>query len=307
MGLYQRPSPSLHAHSYAKKALIQFQHVLQKRQNQPFPHIPIKYGAKKQYATEASKAPPLNKDNKKFVQKVCGKFLFYGRAVDSTLLTPISAIASQAANPTEDTMRQTHQLLDYLATQEKAVLTYNKSDMILAVHSDASYLSKPKARSRASRHFFLSTNAHIPPNNGAILNIAHVIKHVMASATEAELAALYIMAREAVYIRIILEELGHKQPPTPFQTDNAMADAVINGKVQPKRTKAMDVRFHWLGDRECQQQFRFFWHPGKQNYPDYWTKHHSAAHHINMLKKFITPLIVLETLNMKQQTTAKAA
>jgi hypothetical protein len=49
----------------------------------------------------------------------------------------------------------------------------------------------------------------------------------MSSATEAELAALYIMAREAVYIRIILEEMGHKQPPTPIQTDNAMADAFI--------------------------------------------------------------------------------
>ena len=68
----------------------------------------------------------------------------------------------------------------------------------------------------------------------------------MSSATKAELAGLYIMAREAVYIRIILEELGHKQPPTPLQTDNTMADAVINGKIQPKRTKAMDKRFHWL-------------------------------------------------------------
>jgi hypothetical protein len=37
----------------------------------------------------------------------------------------------------------------------------------------------------------------------------------MSSATKAELAGLYIMAHEAVYIRIILEELGHKQPPTP--------------------------------------------------------------------------------------------
>eukprot|EP00804_Cyclotella_cryptica_P024862 CCRYP_020550-RA/>CCRYP_020550-RA protein AED:0.49 eAED:0.56 QI:0/0/0/1/0/0/2/0/74 len=38
--------------------------------------------------------------------------------------------------------------------------------------------------------------AAIPPNNGAVLNITHIIKHAMASATEAELAALYIMARE---------------------------------------------------------------------------------------------------------------
>jgi hypothetical protein len=44
----------------------------------------------------------------------------------------------------------------------------------------------------------------------------------MASATEAELATLYIAAREAVHIRIILSELGHKQPATPLQTDNHM-------------------------------------------------------------------------------------
>jgi hypothetical protein len=150
------------------------------------------------------------------------------------LLTPISTIPSQAAAPTEEMLQQTKQLLDYLATQEEAVLTYNASKMRLAVHSNASYLSEPKARSRAGGHFFLSNNAKVPPKNGAVLNIAQVIKHVMSSATEAELVALYIMAREAVCIRIILEEMGHKQTPTPIQTDNAMADAVINGKVQPK-------------------------------------------------------------------------
>jgi hypothetical protein len=104
--------------------------------------------------------------------------LFYGRAVDGTVLTPISAIASQSANPTKDTLAHTKQLLNYLATQEDAVLAYHKSDMILAAHSDASYLTKPGARSRAGGHFFLSTNAEIPPNNGAILNIAHIIKHM---------------------------------------------------------------------------------------------------------------------------------
>jgi hypothetical protein len=83
-------------------------------------------------------------------------------------------------------------------------------------------------------HFFLSRNTTVPPNNGAILNIAHIIKNVMSSSTKAELAGLYIMACKAVYIRIILEELGHAQPPTQLQTDNAMTAGVINGKGQPK-------------------------------------------------------------------------
>ena len=204
-------------------------------------------------------------------------------------------------------MKQTRQFLDYLASQEDAVLTYNASDMKLAAHSDASYLSEPKARSRAGGHFFLSNGADIPPNNGAVLNIAHIIKHVMSSATEAELAALYIVAREAVYIRIILEELGHNQPPTPLQTDNAMADGVINGKVQPKRTKAMDMRFHWLRDRECQEQFRIYWRPGKLNYADYWTKHHPAKHHQNIRREFLTPQVALEMLRQEKQRVTHAA
>jgi hypothetical protein len=86
-------------------------------------------------------------------------------------------------------MQQTLQLLDNLATQEDAVLSYHASDMVLAIHGDTSYLSKPKAQSRAGGHFFLSRDTTVPPNNGAILNIAHIIKNVMLSATETELLA----------------------------------------------------------------------------------------------------------------------
>jgi hypothetical protein len=244
---------------YIEKALRQFQHPKPKTpQHAPFPTTPIKYGARTQYAKAPSTAPLLDQKGKKFIQQVCGKFLFLGRAVDPTLLCPISAIASHSSKPTVDTLQHTKQLLDYIATQDDAVLTYNASDMVLTIHSNVSYLSKPGARSRAGGHFFLSSNAEIPPNNGAVLNIAHIIKHVMASAIEAELAALYIMAREAVFIRIILEELGHTQPATPLQTDNSTAEGVVNGKVQPKRTKAMGMRFHWLRDRECQDQFHIY-------------------------------------------------
>jgi hypothetical protein len=305
---YDKRQVHLSMPGYKDKALKQFQHFKPATaQHAPFQCAIIKYGAKQQYAKQESTAAPLNSKDKKFIQRVCGKFLFLGRAVDSTLLCPISAIASQTSAPTTDTMQQTKQLLDYIASQDDAVITYNASDMVLAVHSDASYLSEPKARSRAGGHFFLSSSADIPPNNGAILNIAHIIKHVMASATEAELAALYITAREAVYIRIILEELGHKQPATPLQTDNAMAEAVCNGKIQPKRTKAMDMRFHWLRDRECQEQFRIYWRPGKSNYADYWTKHHPAKHHQNVRREFITPYLVLEMLRTQQRQLSAAA
>ena len=111
-----------------------------KKQNQPFPHTAIKYGAKIQYTKQDSMAPLINPTETKFIQKVCGNFLFYGRAVDSTVLTPINTIALQSAKPTKETLSHTNQLLDYLATQEDVVLTYNRSEMGMAVHSDTSYL-----------------------------------------------------------------------------------------------------------------------------------------------------------------------
>jgi hypothetical protein len=180
--------------------------------------------------------------------------------------------------------------------QEDAILSYHTSDMRLAVHSNTSYLSKPKAHSRAGGHFFLSSDTTIPPNNGTVLKIAHIIKNVMSSATDAEFAGPYIMVCKAVYIRVIIEELGCKQPPTSLQTDNAITDANINGKVQPKQTKAMDMRFHWLQYRTCQRQFRIYWRPGKLNYADYWTTYHPESHHHNMRKEFLVPYIVLEML-----------
>jgi hypothetical protein len=130
------------------------------------------------------KAPLLDDKAKWFIQQVCDKFLFLSRVVDSTLLCPISAIASQSSKPTEDTMRQTLQLLNNLVMQEDAVLFYHTSNMVLAVHSNASYLSKPKAQSWMGGHFFFSSNTTVPPNNGAILNVAHIIKNVMLSATK---------------------------------------------------------------------------------------------------------------------------
>ena len=42
-----------------------------------------------------------------------------------------------------------------------------------------------------------------------------------------------------------------------MQTDNTTALGVVNNNIQPRRTKAMDMRFHWLRNREAQRQFRF--------------------------------------------------
>ena len=95
--------------------------------------------------------------------------------------------------------------------------------------------------------------------------------------------------------------MGHPQPGTPIQTNNLTAEGVVNSKIQPKQTKAMDMRFHWLRDREAQGQFRIYWQPGKTNLADYVTKHHPPAHHVNVRSDFLTRVKELAEARRQRQ------
>jgi hypothetical protein len=298
---------------YVERALACFvRPIPSKPQHQPHKHIIPTYGATVQYAKPDDTSRRLLPAKKKFIQKVIGVFLYYGHAVDSTMVTALSAIASTQAAPTEETMVRCKLFLDNTATHKDVILTYRRSNMVvLTIHSNTSYLSKSKARSQAGGHFFLSSDTEDPINYGAVLNLAQIIKAVMSSAAEAELGALYINAREAVPQCQTLAEMNHKQPSTPMQTDNSTALGVVSNNIQPQCTKAMDMRFHWhwLQCHKAQRQFRFFWRPGPNNRADYWTKHHCAAQHIKKCPEILTPKIVLDILRAleKRAPTQSAA
>ncbi len=256
---------------YLQKMLRQFNNIVPiKRQDSPYPYTEPKYGAKQQFA-EYDTSAPVGNDKQKYVQKVTGKFNWYAQGVDATMLTPISALSAQQDKPTQVTMRRVQHFLDYAASKEPAVTTYCASDMVLAIHSDAGYLNEEGARSRAGGHHFLSENVANPSNNGAIYNEASTIKAVMSSIAEAKTGALYTNARKGV----------EEQNRTSSATDNSTAEGIINLQVQPKYTKAMDMRFHLLRDRGFnQKQFQFYWRPGTLQRGDYWKKHHPPSHQV---------------------------
>ena len=120
----------------------------------------------------------------------------------------LSTIAADQAAPTKNTLEKIDQLLDYAVSQEDAAITYHASDMVLAIHSDASYLSEPKARSRAGGHFLMSSDRQMPPNNGPVLTLCQIIRTAMSSACEAEIGAMYMNASQAVPARKNTREDG---------------------------------------------------------------------------------------------------
>jgi hypothetical protein len=268
---------------YVSNVLSKFQHDAPKHpQHTPSRYVTPVYGAKTQYATK-DETPPLTAHQCLTIQKVTGSVLYYARAVDPTVLMPLNDIATEQTKATEKTQAAKNQMLDYLATHPDATVRYHASDMILHIHSDASYLSVSNARSRLGGLFFLGNKSPEQETlNGSILNIAAVIKNVVSSAAESEVGACFHNAQSGAPLRVTLAELGHTQPPTPLRTDNSTAYDIVNETIKQKLSKAMDMRYHWLTDRVRQKQFDVYWRPGRENLGDYHTKHHSAQHHKDM-------------------------
>ena len=161
--------------NYVQKALKKLQHKLSLHpQSTPHQWIVPAFGAKQQHAPLEPPSPPLTQKEQKRVQTVVGTFLYYGRAVDSTILPAINDIASSQAMPTTKTNKQIEMLLDYyLATNPNATIRFYASDMILHEDSDAAYLVMPGAKSQVAGFYHLSnmpptTKTPNPFLNGAI-------------------------------------------------------------------------------------------------------------------------------------------
>eukprot|EP00804_Cyclotella_cryptica_P007704 CCRYP_001322-RA/>CCRYP_001322-RA protein AED:0.33 eAED:0.33 QI:0/0/0/1/0/0/2/0/410 len=215
----------------------------------------------------------------KRIQQIVEALLYYARAVNNTILLSLSVIASEQAHLTQLTYKCCHQLLDYCASHPDAVVRFKASGMVLNIHSDASYLSESNARSRIAGHFFLGS---VPIDktpiklNGAIYVLCGILKFVVASATEAELGALFLNCTEGKILQLVLQELGHAQRRTPTHCDNETASGIANDTVKKQRSCSTEMHFFWVTDQVNRRNFQIMWHPGQENLADYFTKHFDA-------------------------------
>ena len=211
----------------------------------PYPYQQIVYGQKVQKITPIDNTPLLNHKDAKYVQQVIGALSDYARTIDCTMLVTLSKLAHMQAKPTQLTLKLIQHLLDYCATNPNATIWYKPSDMILKIHSDASYLSEPHARSQCGGHFYLGSKPvqQYTPNE-AVLNTTNKIQTVVTS--EAEYVSLCNNAKICIPMQHTLIEIGNPQPPTPIQKDNTTAVGIANDSIKQKYSKALDLCWHWL-------------------------------------------------------------
>ena len=90
--------------NYVHKKLVEYSHEKPKRaQYCPYAPSPVRYGKESNLTIPEEISPPATEDEKKYIQRVLGSFLYYARAIDLTILHAQSAITSEQAKPTKQT------------------------------------------------------------------------------------------------------------------------------------------------------------------------------------------------------------
>ena len=118
--------------------------------------------------------------------------------------TTVGTISTNTSDhPYEILEKKMNQLLDYAQSHPNAGIKYVASQMHLWVHTDTSYLTESKARSRAGVYYYLSDKPKYPvtsttpdpPHNGSIHILCKIIDVVMSSAQEAEISVAFLMQK----------------------------------------------------------------------------------------------------------------
>ena len=145
--------------NYVQHALHRLQHSLPKRlQHAPQRHNKPVYGQRIQFSDsqDDTKEVFLSASSKTLIQRIIKIFLYYGMALDLTMLVALVTLATQQSKPTESLWKDITWFLNYAASHPDTKNCFPASDMILHIASDGSYLSESKSRSRVGGIFYLS-------------------------------------------------------------------------------------------------------------------------------------------------------
>ena len=296
---YDKREVTLSMKGYVKKALLRFGADNIKGVNSPMVYEPPTYGAHTQEVVPETWDVNPPKQQVKRVQQIVGVFLYYARTVDNSILPAVTAISNKQSKHNKKLYADVDRLLRYLKRYPDAKLKFKASKMELVTQADASYLCTPDARSRAGGIMYLGDQSKPLELNGPVECMSKLIDGVVASAAEAEYAGLFKLAQEAEVIRTTLEELGHTQKATVIFCDNRCAVGIANDKVKIKRTKAINMKFHWIRDRVRLGHFIVRWIPGMENIADFFTKPLSVQNHQRIKRLLIvSPAVQSEENNL---------
>jgi hypothetical protein len=204
-------------------------------------------------------------------QSVIGSLLYIMLGTRPDIAYAVTKLSQFSANPSQEHLDKALYICRYLAgTANYALVFDGPSNRGLIAYTDSDWAADPIKRRSVTGYFFKLAN-------GIISWQSRSQKTVALSSTEAEYMALSDCSRQAVWMKSVYSELGMPLGPIPICGDNQGSIFISSNPVQERRSKHIDIRYHYV--RECIEEGRIemFFIDGSQNPADMFTKNLGQA------------------------------
>jgi len=188
-------------------------------------------------------------------RQILGSVMYLMLGTRPDLAAAISIISQFAAHPSSTHLQAAKRILRYLKGTKDLQLYLGSTDdqdqghgknIKLYGYSDADWGGDISTRKSTSGYVFYASG-------GVVSWSSKKQSSVALSSTEAEYMALTQAAKEAIWLRRLLDELGFRaqEPPSPtlIYEDNQSATALAKNPVYHSRTKHIDIQHHFIRDK----------------------------------------------------------
>jgi hypothetical protein len=157
--------------------------------------------------------------------------------------------------------------------------------MILKCHSDASFGSSSEFRSRSGGIYYFG-NKNDNMINGPVQILSSIQKTISASVAEAEYIALFDNGQNILAISNTLLAIKYPTQIPTIYTDNECAVNMANENIKQRRTKAIDMRYHWTRHQIRDKKLIIKWIQASDNLADFFTKALPTHLHLAFMNLF---------------------
>jgi hypothetical protein len=198
-------------------------------------------------------------------QRAVGSLMYAATSTRPDIAFAVATLSQFMRNPGRAHWEAAKHVMCYLKGTASLGLTLGSTDAGLEAYVDADWASQPHRHSMSGYVVLL--------NGGPVAWSARKQPLIALSTAEAEYIALTTVAREILYLQLLINELYEPlNLPTPIYCDNQAAIALASNNKFQLRTKHIDLRYHFVRAHVKNGTFDLKYCPTEDNIADAFTK-----------------------------------
>uniref|UniRef100_W8AQ86 Retrovirus-related Pol polyprotein from transposon TNT 1-94 n=1 Tax=Ceratitis capitata TaxID=7213 RepID=W8AQ86_CERCA len=221
----------------------------------------------------------------KAYQSLLGGLMYLAVISRPDIAHVVSKLSQFNSHPHKEHLNAAKYVLRYLKKNPVGKLTFSAKCWNFICFTDADWGSNNIDRKSFTGYVILMAG-------GAIAWESRKQSVVALSSMEAEYVALCQGTKEVVFLRVLLSELGYGEyvkGPTSILCDNQSALYMVKNPLVQKRSKHIDIRYHYIREMHAEQQIEVEYIPTDDNAADVLTKvlgkqKHIIAHNLLRMK-----------------------